>query len=219
MTTLQTFFRAVVMLATLGIVAKAWMLYGPSVEEMQSIGQRVVEVADELMSKYRQGGGAPPVLANDPRVQTMAPMAAAVPPQGVSQPQPILLATAESERPEYAQPAVAITPMTGAPLVPPTRLIPVTAEQPPAAPPASGDAQLEAASARLTQQGVGDYRVEPWGKDGRWYRCSCDAPWIVRAYYNRHFEAVAADPATAIDQVAAEVDTWHRTQAAAQPTQ
>ena len=38
MSSLQTFFRTVVMLATLGIVAKIWFLYGPSVGEMQTIG-------------------------------------------------------------------------------------------------------------------------------------------------------------------------------------
>jgi hypothetical protein len=218
MTTLQTCFRAVVMLATLGIVAKAWHLYGPSVEEMQSIGQRAVEVADELMSKYQHGGAPAPAVANDPRATLGPPVTAAVPQLPVSRPQPILLATAETERQEYAQPAVAIAPVTATPPTPPTRLIPVTSEQVPASQPASGDARLEAASARLTQLGVQDYRVEPWGNGGRWYRCSCDAPWADAPLYNRHFEAVAADPAAAVEQVAAEVDAWQRTQTAANPS-
>jgi len=215
MTTLQTLFRAVVMLATLGIVAKAWHLYGPSVEEMQTIGQRVAEVADELMNEYRQGGTAPLADPNDPRIQPVPPIAAAAPQPPVSSPQPILLATAESRGQEFAQPAVAAEP--AAPPEPPTRLIPVTLEQPPSEPPTGVDARVESAAARLAQLGVRDYRVEPWGGEGRWYRCSCDAPWTHAPHYSRHFEAVAAEAASAVEQVAAEVDAWHRSQSGTIP--
>jgi hypothetical protein len=214
MTTLQTFFRTVVMLATLGIVAKAWLLYGPSVAEMQTMGQRVVEVADELMSKYRQGGSAAPEVVDDPRIETAPPLTGTLPQPPVSQPQPILLATAETQGQEFVQPAVAAVPVAAPPPAPPTRLIPVAAEPAPSDQSSSGDARLEAAHARLAQLDIRDYRVEPWGGEGRWYRCSCDAPWSGAPQYSRHFEAVAADPASAAEQVAAEVDMWRRTQAA-----
>jgi hypothetical protein len=217
MTTLQTFFRAVVMLATLGIVAKAWMLYGPSVEEMQTIGQRVVEVSHELIEKYRQGGAATPVDAHDPRIAAVPALAATMPPAPVRPPQPVQLAAAESSTPEFAQQAIVLEPVASTPPEPPTRLIPVAPQQPASDQPSGGDARLEAAAAQLAQFGVHDYQVMPWGSDGRWYRCSCDAAWIGGAQFSRHFEAVAADPASAAEQVAAEIDAWRRTQSEAAP--
>ena len=67
MASFQTFFRTVVMLATLGIVAKVWYLYGPSVDEMKTIGARVAEVTSEAWNDYWQ---KPPnaSLADDPRI-------------------------------------------------------------------------------------------------------------------------------------------------------
>lgn len=217
MTTLQTFFRAVVMLATLGIVAKAWMLYGPSIEEMQSIGQRVSEVADEWLNKPHQGDAAAPAATPDPRLAPVPALTTTLPPAPVSPPQPVQLASAASSVPEFAQQAVALAPEESTPVAPPTRLIPVAPEQAPAELPGGGDARLEAASAQLVRFGVRDYQVEPWGNDGRWYRCSCDAPWANAPNYSRHFEAVAQDATTAVEQVAAAVGEWHQTQSAANP--
>lgn len=217
MTTLQTFFRAVVMLATLGIVAKAWMLYGPSIEEMQSIGQRVSEVADEWLNKPHQDDAAAPAATPDPRLAPVPALTTTLPPAPVSPPQPVQLASAASSVPEFAQQAVALAPEESTPVAPPTRLIPVAPEQAPAELPGGGDARLEAASAQLVRFGVRDYQVEPWGNDGRWYRCSCDAPWANAPNYSRHFEAVAQDATTAVEQVAAAVGEWHQTQSAANP--
>jgi len=221
MTTLQTFFRAVVMLATLGIVAKAWMLYGPSVEEMQTIGQRVSEVADEWLNKDRQGDAAPPTETPDPRLAPVPALTTTLPPEQSNPPaqfspqQPVQLASAESAAPGFAAPAMAVAPVESTPAAPPTRLIPVAPEQSPGELPRSGDGRLEAASAQLEQLGVRDYQVEPWGNDGRWYRCSCDAPWANAPNYSRHFEAVAEDATSAVEQVATAVGEWHQIQSGA----
>jgi hypothetical protein len=218
MTSLQTCFRAVVMLATIGIVAKAWHLYGPSVAEMRAIGQRVYEVADELMSDSRQPEAVAGDAGNDPRLQQAPPFAAATPLPPGPAPQPILLATAESESPAFAQQAVGEAPIAAAPATPPTRLIPVAPEEAPALAPAGGDARLDAASARLAEIGAREGRLEPWGNEGRWYRFSCDAPWVDAPNYTRHFEAVAADPASAVEQVAAEIEAWHASRPAVNAT-
>jgi hypothetical protein len=205
MATLQTCFRAVVMLATIAIVAKAWHLYGPSVAELRTIGARVVEVAGELMNEQ----GQPEVAAaNDPRLQQAPPFAGISPLSPGGAPQPILLATGENVVPSFAQQASAEAPIGDVPATPPTRLIPIAPEQPPALAPVGDDARLETAQSRLNGFGVRDGHLEPWGSEGRWFRYSCEAPWVDAPNFSRHFEAVAADPASAVEQVAAEIDAW-----------
>jgi hypothetical protein len=70
MASFQTFFRTVVMLATLGLIAKVWYHYGLSFDEMKSIGARVSEVAEEEWTKYWQKP-ADSSLADDPRLTAM----------------------------------------------------------------------------------------------------------------------------------------------------
>jgi len=43
-------------------------------------------------------------------------------------------------------------------------------------------------------------------------RFSCDAPWANSPSFSRHFEAVAASPEAAVEQVAAEIQAWQRGQ-------
>jgi hypothetical protein len=210
MTTLQTFFRAVVMLATLGIVAKAWHLYGPSVDEVRVISQRAMQVAEELLNEYRDET-APATDANDPRMDPRAPMAG--PP--TQQVQPVQLAAADSEGQVYAQQTVALSMAETAPFAPPAPLTAAVPDLTPVPTSPSGDRRLEAAQSRLVQLGVQEQRLEPWGVDGRLVRFCCSASWVDAPNYSRHFEAVAADPATAVEQVAAEVEAWRAAQNAA----
>ncbi len=81
MASLQTFFRTVVMLATLGLIAKAWYHYGLSVEELKAIGCSAVEVAEKEWNNYWQTP-ATKALANDPRLPPTANAPAPFLPQG-----------------------------------------------------------------------------------------------------------------------------------------
>lgn len=218
MTSFQTFFRAVVMLATLGIVAKAWHLYGPSVDELGTIAQRAVQVADDLWAEYEQRGTAATSDVHDPRLGAPGIASAPRPPAAVPQ-QPVLIAAAETRGPDFAQQAVAVSPIapssTPAALSsPPSSISPPQAivEPAPVGPVPRQDDRLQAAAARLAQLGARDQELQPWGNDGRWYRFSCSATWVDAPNYSRHFEAVSADPAQAVEQVEAEIEAWRRTQ-------
>ncbi len=82
MASFRTFFRTVVMLATLGIVAKLWYLHGPSVDEMKSIVARVAEVTTEAWNNYWQKPNDS-ALADDPRLPNVGSVPAPFVPPGV----------------------------------------------------------------------------------------------------------------------------------------
>ena len=72
--------------------------------------------------------------------------------------------------------------------------------------------QLTAALEKLTQWGVRDQELKPWGSGGELMRFSCSAPWANSPSYTQHFEAVAATPLAAVEQVAFEIEAWQRGQ-------
>jgi hypothetical protein len=216
MASLQTFFRTIVMLATLGIVAKAWYLYGPSVDEMKSIGARVTVVAQEAWTNYWQKPASNP-LANDPRVPPTASVPAPFLPTGTPM-QPIPHGSQHSIPPGVATVQLAggvpaeIVPL--APSGPSTPWPPGTPPEPtrlPAdttAPPQQQDTRLPAMLERLTKLGVRDQELAAWGSGGELMRFSCNVPWANSPAYSRHFEAVAATPLAAVEQVSAEIAAW-----------
>jgi hypothetical protein len=216
MTSFRTFFRTVIMLATLGIVAKVWYLYGPSVDEMKTIGTRVAEVSSQAWTDYWQ---KPPegALADDPRVPNVgAAPAPFVPPGTLIEPMPhgphhaagpqsaggVQLAggmPAEIVPISPAGPSTAWPPQ-------PTRLPPN--ELTPMAPTAPTDARLSTLLERLAQLGVRDQELSSWGSRGELMRFSCNMPWANSPAYSRHFEAVASTPVAAVEQVATEIAAW-----------
>src|SRR3989304_4997481 len=75
MESLKTFFRVVVMMVTLAVVAKAWYYYGPSIDELRAMGSRVAELSQEAWADYWQTPGGDSSLAGDPRPAVPAPLA------------------------------------------------------------------------------------------------------------------------------------------------
>jgi hypothetical protein len=217
MASLQTFFRTVVMLATLGLIAKAWYHFGLNVEELKAIGSSVVEVAEKEWNNYWQ---APAVdaLAIDPRVPPTANAPAPFEPMGgPMQPIPRQAEPAAAPSPGVVQlaggvpaeivplaPASPSAPWTPGGLPEPTRLPP----NPSTLSPQPQDARLSALVERLTQLGVRDQSLAAWGRGGELTRFSCSVPWANSPAYSRHFEAVAATPLAAVEQVAAEIEAW-----------
>ncbi|MGH7138891.1 MAG: hypothetical protein ACREHD_24360 [Pirellulales bacterium] len=61
---------------------------------------------------------------------------------------------------------------------------------------------------RLRGLGATYYRLEAWGSDGSFYRCSCSVPLTPRSRATRHFESIGAAPSQAIDAVIKQVETW-----------
>jgi hypothetical protein len=61
---------------------------------------------------------------------------------------------------------------------------------------------------RLRELGATYYRLEAWGSDGSFYRCSCSVPLNPRSRATRHFESIEAAPSQAIDALIKQVEIW-----------
>jgi hypothetical protein len=207
MTSFQTFFRTVVMLATLGLLAKAWYHYGPSLAELQVIGARVSQVAQEAWAEYWQSQDANSSLADNPRLPGAGP-APFLPPGDALQ--PIHAAPGTATHPAVTGP-VQLASGERPPAAPALSTAPSTASAVPALMPMGAPTQGDPAAKvldELTQLGVRDQQLEAWGTSGQLYRFSCSAPWAQSPSVSRHFEAVADTPLAAVQQVAAEIHAW-----------
>lgn len=74
-------------------------------------------------------------------------------------------------------------------------------------------ASLDDLLSELHSLNVEHFKLESWGNDGELFRCDCQAPAAVDGGRVRHFEATAAEPATALAQVVADVRRWRSSQA------
>lgn len=75
-------------------------------------------------------------------------------------------------------------------------------------------AQVEPLLEKLRSLGAAEYTLEKWGIDGQLYRFCCSMPLKHSDALTRHFEAVAGDPLTSIQEVVEEVGGWHSTRLA-----
>jgi hypothetical protein len=80
--------------------------------------------------------------------------------------------------------------------------------------PASGTAEMAAGPmepllAKLRGLGAAEYVLEPWGSSNGYYRFRCEMPLAGGNDFTQQFEAVAADPVASVEQVVAEVASWH----------
>jgi hypothetical protein len=216
MATFQTFFRTVVMVATLGLVAKVWYHYGLTVDEMKTISGRAVEVAEEAWTDYWREPSANS-LADDPRLPAMGGAPAPfVPTATPMQPMPHEPNHATAAGPGMVQLAGGMpAEIVAVPLSRPSTVWPPSATpEPTRLPPDSKspvpqqDTRLPVMLEQLTKLGVRDQELGPWGSRGELMRFSCNVPWANSPAYGRHFEAVAATPLAAVEQVAAEIEAW-----------
>lgn len=86
------------------------------------------------------------------------------------------------------------------------------APSPPAAPgatPAGLAEQAEPLLERLRALGPTEYSLEPWGRQGEFFRFRCSMPLTPGHEATRQFEAVAETPLASIEQVVGEVTHWH----------
>lgn len=216
MASFQTFFRTVVMVATLGLLAKAWYHYGPTVDEMCVISSRMMQLADQVWADYWHSPSTSSPLAADPQTPVdLTEPTPFVPANGFAQPITVApLAAAHEPAPngvKLASGEMATTPATPATPNPwgerPDVMRPhVSPESPPSSDP------LPALLERLAGDGVRDLELQNWGNEGNLYRFSCSVPWNASANFTRHFEAVAATPLSAVEQVTAEIANWRTSQ-------
>jgi hypothetical protein len=67
---------------------------------------------------------------------------------------------------------------------------------------------------RLRQLGAIYFKLEMWGNDGTFYRCSCSVPLSPRGRAVRHFESIETVPSQALDAVIKQVEAWRARRAA-----
>ena len=77
----------------------------------------------------------------------------------------------------------------------------------------AGDNPFADSERRLRELGAIYYRLETWGDEGRFYRCSCNVALSPRGRATRHFEAIDAAPSQAIGAVIKQVDAWRASKA------
>lgn len=204
MGTFRTIFRALVMLGTLGLLAKAWYHYGPSVEELQLMGSRAAEMAQEAWADYWQPPPADTSLANDPHLPQppRSDMPAPFTPPSV-EPPPI-----HSTTTAIATPSAPIQLASGESDASPSESVSAPALVPMDMPASSVGPDVSQMLEKLTQIGARDQDLKPWGNSGQLYRFACSVPLANSPSFSRHFEAVAESPETAVAKVAAEIDAW-----------
>jgi hypothetical protein len=198
MESLRTMFRLVVMVIAIVIAYKGWQHYGPSVDSLKALAQRAVEMAQESL----EDGDHPPAsgaatLAADP--------GAAAPPFA---PQPAVggqVLPAQALVPADQFPEAALTPLAPPALAPAQT---ATIENPIATPP---DVALDALYLRLEQLGVHKRQLSEWGGGGS-HRFTCAAAVTDSPSFSRHFEAIAAEPRVAVQEVLAKVEAWRAAQ-------
>ncbi len=193
---LKTVYRAIVMIAAGVIVVKGWQLYGPSADQVKTFAVAALEKAQAAWDESAAGQNAETPTA-DPRT-TAPPLVAEQSPQAVDS--------------IPVEPAPKLVPLTNAGEITMDGVGGTTL-----AAPSPMAAQLEADGvapllARLHEMGGADARVMEWGSSGELYRCSCRAKLAETSALARHFEAVANEPAAAVEQVVAKVEAWRTEQ-------
>jgi hypothetical protein len=178
-------------------------------------------VAQEWHNYWQPNGGE--VLADDPRLPNLgtAPAPFVPEPNGM-QPIPRAPELAPTGANQNTVQLAGGVPAEIVPLEPSNAWPPGTAAEPTRLPPDANakhappvpqeNTRLTALLEQLTSLGVRDQHLAPWGSGGELVRFSCDAPWANSPSFSRHFEAVAASPEAAVEQVAAEIQAWQRGQ-------
>jgi len=198
MPSLQTIFRAALMIVIGAVVVKGWLLYGPTNERVKTTFAQGKELVTSFIESHQQSAtsGAP-----DPRLAAPRPAVgnpgdtpfAAAPP--LPAPAAIVQAEAPKLLPENA--AAQATQVPSAATVPFDK---------PAQAPDSTDRVSELIS-HLRQLGAAETNLTPWG-GGKLYRFSCRAPLASAPAMTQHFESVAAEPEAAVAEVVAKVEAW-----------
>ena len=68
--------------------------------------------------------------------------------------------------------------------------------------------QMEPLLERLRALGSTEYSLEPWGREGEFFRFRCAMPLAQDKQFTQQFEAVAKTPRASIEQVVSEVTRW-----------
>jgi hypothetical protein len=198
MSAFTTIYRAGVMIAAGVIAVQGWQLYGPTTVQIKSMGTRTAEVVSQAWNNMRSGEEERAGTSADPRLTAAPPAAAATAPAEMIEAAPLFAAatTAPAENTEAnswpAQPIAS----------------PAADVQEKHGPVAEATDRLPILYSRLEALGVSQPQLAAWGSSGQMYRFCCRAALAEAPAFTRHFEAVATEPAAAVEQVVAKVEAW-----------
>jgi hypothetical protein len=213
METIRSLYRFTVMAATLAIGVMAWRLYGPPASECRRIAARGIEIArswwsDAPIPASGRANASPRLLPMEPRPAIAgAPLTA-----------PPLVAESPNLPPRRPE---AVSGLTSGAVSP---VADANAAVAPAVELAAGSTSADSAKhgdrltelfAQLAELDVQEPQLSAWGKGGRFYRFCCRASLQQSPDFTRHFESIADDPHTAVEEVLAEVSAWRSTPLAA----
>jgi len=196
MPTLTTVYRAIVMIATGVIVVKGWQLYGPTGAQVKTFATGALEKAqaawhDQMTSAPATTPAVPPAVILPNAAPPALPSTLSATPIATEAPQLAPIASTAPLAPSGMESAssAAILPEAGA-----------------------HPQDVAALLTHLQQIGGADAQVSPWGSGGDLFRCCCRAKLEETSMMVRHFEAVAAEPTAAVEQVVAKVEAWRTEQ-------
>jgi hypothetical protein len=182
------------------IVVKGWQLYGPSTEQVKSIAAAALEKAQTALNGTAQQTADSQAPSFDPRNVVAPPNEPPIATQG-----PPLSAAPLASAPQLVPlPDTAGNSSTVPGVVAPVQAAPSTTT--------TDDDAVTKLLAQLEELGAAGAQVAPWGSSGELYRCYCQAKLEETSLLARHFEAVAAEPSAAVEQVVAKVEAWRTEQ-------
>jgi hypothetical protein len=193
------------MAGTFVVALMAWHVYGPPIEQLRPLLLRAKEAVSDLWNSSRTTqllAEIPPPAAFDPPGPGLAPLEGAT--RYVDS--QVAPAAGWSDPPPLSQPGTAASAT-------------ISVGDPAAIDPTGAQGSVASAIEGLRSRGVADYSMSQWGTSSGLYRFRCSAPSGTGGMFQRHFEAVSADPAEAARRVLADVEAWqasHTGQAATQ---
>jgi hypothetical protein len=193
-------FRVAVMLVAAVIGYHAWQLYGPPADRLKSIALRLIEIAQAALGEADQADNGKPQQASDSPAPPPLALGSST---SAEVPQAQALVQASEIRPALGTPPILAPPALATPAPAPTAISPDVA---------TPDTELLALYSRLEKLGVVEPRLAAWGSDGQLHRFCCRATVGGDSNFKRHFEAIAAEPRLAVQEVVAKVEAWRTAQ-------
>jgi len=187
MSPLTTIYRLFVMVAAGIVIVKGWQLYGPPAERVKDMAVRALAAAQAALNDAHPPSKAAANLATEARLSDAMPSSSGgvVPPALSTTTERDFIPTTPGET--TSKRADGDNSLGGQLAV--------------------DDDPLAATLAPLKELGVYQPQLVPWGSNGL-YRCSCRAALTESSALVCHFEAVAPEPAVAVEQVAAKIRAW-----------
>ena len=204
MPSMQTMFRAVVMVVVGAIVVKGWMLYGPTNEQVKKTYAQGKELVSSFIDSHQQGSNNE---ITDPRLASPRPAVGSPGSASVAATPPLAppIPMAQTEAPKLLPESTAIPPMQAAPA--PTAPTATASPFDKSTQATDSTDRVSEQISHLRQLGASETNLTPWG-GGKMYRFSCRAPLASAPAMTQHFESVAAEPEKAVAEVVAKVEAW-----------